>query len=325
MEQRQLSFIAYDTMCRITITVPGGMDGNMILEEARKLAVQVETTLSMFDEQSELSRMCRNYIPGKVYPLSPMLFTFMEQTLRAAGMTGGAFDPTVGPLVKLWDFLADNPKVPGEQELGEALTRVGYRHIVMDEEQQAVVFDRAGIGFDPGAAGKGYALELVVGLLKGYSVTQAVLDFGGNLYVMGGRHVPETGMVHPWRTAVRNPDAVDSIIGTVMMEDCGIATSSWYEHCFEKDGTVYHHLLNPGTGYPMPLKLKSVSVISSSPTLTDLLSTAFFVLGEKDGVEMITQMRVCTGEKIEFVAVLENGQIRASEGAGFQNIYATQY
>lgn len=317
MVQRQLSFIAYDTMCRISAAVPSGIDGTVILKAARKLAVQVEETLSMFDGRSELSRMCREYVPGQAYALSPMLFTFMEQTLKVAEMTGGAFDPTVGPLVKLWDFLAEDPKIPAKTDLREVLDHVGYQHILMERERQAAVFDCAGLGFDPGAAGKGFALELVAELLKAHSVTQAVLDFGGNLYVIGGKRDAAAGKRLPWNVAVRNPDAVDSMIGMVPMEDCGIATSSWYEHCFEKDGKLYHHLLNPKTGYPMPLKLKSVSILSSSATLTDLLSTAFFVLGEREGAGLVEQMRVLTGEKIEFVAVLEDGRVRASEGARF--------
>lgn len=320
MEQRQVSFIAYDTMCRIHITVPDGMDGEKLLKGARTLAIQVERTLSMFDGQSELSRMCRNYIPGEAYALSPMLFTFMEQTLLVAEMTGGAFDPTVGPIVKLWDFLADHPKVPAELELREALGHVGHWRISLEKERQAAVFQCPGMGFDPGAAGKGYALSLVAGYLKEHSVKRAVLDFGGNLYVIGGKQDAATGKSLPWKTAVRSPDAAEAIIGTVPMEDCGIATSSWYEHCFEKDGTVYHHLLDPETGYPMPLKLRSVSVLSSDGTLTDLLSTAFFVLGEVGGNELVEKMRVLTGERIEYVAVLEDGRVRASEGAGFLGV-----
>lgn len=318
MEQRQLSFIAYDTICKVTITVPEGADGEMLLGAAGDLAAQVETTLSMFDGQSELSRMCMSYVPGQPYPVSLMLFTFMEQTLVAAAMTDGAFDPTVGPLVKLWDFLADSPRVPEEQEILRTLDRVGYRHITMDQERRAAVFDREGIVFDPGAAGKGFALELVAGLLREKGVTQAILDFGGNLYVIGGKVNQDTGELLPWKTAVRNPDALDSVIGTVPMMDCGIATSSWYEHCFKKDGEVYHHLLNPITGYPLPLKLKSVSILSSSGTLTDLLSTVFFVLGEEKGSQLLAQMRERTGERIEYIAVLEDGQVRASEGAEFR-------
>lgn len=317
MEQKQISFIAYDTICRITITVLNSDDGEKLLDAARNLAAQVETTLSMFDSRSELSCMCRSYVPDEPYVLSSILFTFMQQTLEMAAITKGAFDPTVGPLVKLWDFLADSPQVPEKSEILRTLECVGYRHITMDRRQQTATFDRSGIVFDPGAAGKGFALELVAGFLRENGVTQAILDFGGNLYVIGGKVNYDTGEVLPWKTAVRNPDVLDSVIGTVPMENCGIATSSWYEHCFKKDGNVYHHLLDPRTGYPLVLKLKSVSILSSNGTLTDLLSTAFFVLGLEQGEQLIMKMRARSGERIEYVAVLEDGQVRASKGAEF--------
>ena len=81
------------------------------------------------------------------------------------------------------------------------------------------------------------------------------------------------------------------MFGTVQLQDAGIATSSWYEHSFQKNGTVYHHLLDPRTGYPMPLTLKSVSILSSRPVYTDLLSTAFFILGEEEGGVLVDRLR----------------------------------
>ena len=92
------------------------------------------------------------------------------------------------------------------------------------------------------------------------------------------------------------------MFGTVQLQDAGIATSSWYEHSFQKNGTVYHHLLDPRTGYPMPLTLKSVSILSSRPVYTDLLSTAFFILGEEEGGVLVDRLRRDSGEMIEYVA-----------------------
>ena len=93
--------------------------------------------------------------------------------------------------------------------------------------------------------------------------------------------------------------------------------ASWYEHSFQKNGTVYHHLLDPRTGYPMPLTLKSVSILSSRPVYTDLLSTAFFILGEEEGGVLVDRLRRDSGEMIEYVAVREDGTVAASPGAAF--------
>ena len=103
------------------------------------------------------------------------------------------------------------------------------------------------------------------------------------------------------------PDNTGSVFGTVQLQDAGIATSSWYEHSFQKNGTVYHHLLDPRTGYPMPLTLKSVSIPVLAAVYTDLLSTAFFILGEEEGGVLVDRLRRDSGEMIEYVAVRRMG------------------
>ena len=152
--------------------------------------------------------------------------------------------------------------------------------------------------------------------LRQGGVRQAVLDYGGNLFVIGA-HQDAQGGTRPWKVEIRDPDNTGSVFGTVQLQDAGIATSSWYEHSFQKNGTVYHHLLDPRTGYPMPLTLKSVSILSSRPVYTDLLSTAFFILGEEEGGVLVDRLRRDSGEMIEYVAVREDGTVAASPGAAF--------
>ena len=277
------AFLAYDTLCRIAAEIPE--DGEQLLEQREEEAHGLERTLSMFDPDSELSRLCRDIRPGEAVPVSETLYTFLEQNLEICRLSGGAFDPTVGPVVKLWNFLT-------------------------------VTFDLSGIGLDPGAAGKGFALGLTVDRLRQGGVRQAVLDYGGNLFVIGA-HQDAQGGTRPWKVAIRDPDNTGSVFGTVQLQDAGIATSSWYEHSFQKNGTVYHHLLDPRTGYPMPLTLKSVSILSSRPVYTDLLSTAFFILGEEEGGVLVDRLRRDSGEMIEYVAVREDGTVAASPGAAF--------
>ena len=308
------AFLAYDTLCRIAAKIPG--EGERLLEQCETEAHELEHTLSMFDPDSELSVLCRDIRPGEAVPVSETLYTFLEENLEICRLSDGAFDPTVGPLVKLWDFLARTPHVPSAERIQEVLGRVGYKHIRLNRETRTVAFDLAGIGLDPGAAGKGFALGLTVDRLRRGGVRQAVLDYGGNLFVMGA-HQDARGETRPWRVAIRDPDDTGSVCGTVELQDAGIATSSWYEHSFQKDGVVYHHLLDPRTGYPMPLTLKSVSILSSRPVYTDLLSTAFFILGETAGSALVDRLRRDSGEMIEYVAVREDGTVATSAGAAF--------
>lgn len=311
------SFLAYDTLCRIAADIPAGKES--LLEQCEEEAHALERTLSMFDPDSELSRLCRDICPGEAIPVSETLRSFLEQNLEVCRLSGGAFDPTVGPLVRLWDFLADTPQIPSAEKVRDTLARVGYQHIKLNSEESTVSFDIPGIGLDPGAAGKGFALGLAVDRLRRGGVRQAVLDYGGNLFVMGA-HKEKNGEIRPWKVAIRDPDDTSAVFGVVELQNAGIATSSWYEHSFQKNGDVYHHLLNPRTGYPVPLTLKSVSILSSKPVYTDLLSTAFFILGEEAGSALVDQLRRDSGEMIEYVAVREDGSVVASTDASFLSV-----
>lgn len=165
------AFLAYDTLCRIAAEIPE--DGEQLLEQCEEEAHGLERTLSMFDPDSELSRLCRDIRPGEAVPVSETLYTFLEQNLEICRLSGGAFDPTVGPVVKLWDFLSQTPRIPSAERIRAVLDRVGYQHVRLDRNTRTVTFDLSGIGLDPGAAGKGFALGLTVDRLRQGGVRQA--------------------------------------------------------------------------------------------------------------------------------------------------------
>lgn len=308
-------FVAYDTFCRICVTTEDEALAAQALTAAEDLALQVQSTLNMFDAESELSRLCGSYQPNVWTPVSPLLRDFLAQNLDFCRRTDGAFDPTVGPLIKLWDFLAQSPKIPSSEELAAACARVGYHHIRLDEAASQVAFDAPGVVIDPGASGKGFALKLAAEAIRTHGIFQAALDFGGNLFFLGGKQAE--GGSRPWKIAVRDPDHTETYVGTLELENCGIATSSWYEHSFQKEGVVYHHLLDPRTGRPKPLTLKSVSILSSDAAYTDFLSTAFFMLGVERGAQLVETLRRESGAYIAYLAIDQNGEIWKSPGLPF--------
>ena len=119
------AFLAYDTLCRIAAELPE--DGEQLLEQCEEEAHGLERTLSMFDPDSELSRLCRDIRPGEAVPVSETLYTFLEQNLEICRLSGGAFDPTVGPVVKLWDFLSQTPRIPSAERIRAVLDRRGWK------------------------------------------------------------------------------------------------------------------------------------------------------------------------------------------------------
>lgn len=315
MIQRGISFFAYDTLCKVNVQAETTDRADGLVNAVRSIALDIQSSLNMFDPESELSRLCAEYVPHTEYPVSNLLYDFLGQNLAFSEHTGGVFDCTVGPLVRLWDFLADQPRVPTQVEIRTTAARVGYRHVHLNPETNHVWFDAPGIVIDPGAGGKGYALELCARYLKDAGVTHGLLDFGGNLYLIGGN--PALPNDPPWRVALIDPDDTESYYGTVALMDCGIASSSWYEHSFEKNGVIYHHLLDPFSGTPRPLDLKSVSILSSSGALTDFLSTAFFLLGAQKGALLVDRLAQESGEYIGYVALTSCREILVSGNVMF--------
>lgn len=211
---QEITFLAYDTMCRVAADLAPGQEH--VLARVQESAREVEARLSMFDPDSELSHLCRDYTPGIPVPVSDLLCDFLACNLDICRRSGGAFDPTVGPLIKLWDFLRDTPEIPSDQAIAACLERVGYSHLTLDRTQKTVTFDRPGIGLDPGASGKGYALGLAVDILRAAGVSNGVIDYGGNLFVLGQKQDERTGQKRPWKVAVRDPENPASVLAPLV-------------------------------------------------------------------------------------------------------------
>lgn len=315
--QRDITFIAYDTLCRIYIADPVKNEVDL-LEQTKALALSVQNTLNMYDADSELSRLCSSYIPGKPEKISEMLFDFILQNLEFSKQTEGNFDFTVGPLMKMWNFLADRPEIPDKEKIRRIRKRVGYKKIHLTSKKE-ILFDVDGMTLDPGASGKGYALELTADFLKNHGIVHAVLDFGGNVFVIGGKKNLEE-KEEPWRVAIRHPNGHGNL-GIVELMNKGISTSSWYEHGFEKNGKIYHHLLNPYTGEPQESDISSVSIVSSRAVYTDFVSTAFFIMGMEKGKHLIKYLKNHKNIDVDYIALKKNGELFTSDGIKFVACY----
>jgi thiamine biosynthesis lipoprotein len=160
------------------------------------------------------------------------------------------------------------------------------------------------MAIDLGAIAKGYTADKVSALLAEYGVTSALVSLGGNITAIGTKPGGPS-----WRVAVRNPDDPESYLCILSISDQTVSTSGGYERYFEQDGVVYHHILDPLTGSPARSGLKSVSVVSSSGTVADALSTALFVLGEDAA---LTLWRAC--DDFDAVLVREDGTVLVTEG-----------
>ena len=154
---------------------------------------RIDRLMSHYRRDSPLSRLNREAASGPV-AVEPELLAFLDLCLRWSRESDGAFDVTVGPLMRAWGFFRDEGRVPGKGELAAALEVVGYRHVVLDREAGTVQFDRPGVELDLGGIGKGYAVDRVVDLLRRQGIASALVNLGGSsVYGLGappGRRAP---------------------------------------------------------------------------------------------------------------------------------------
>jgi thiamine biosynthesis lipoprotein len=172
------------------------------------------------------------------------------------------------------------------------------------KEPSTVMLKEEGMALDLGAIAKGYACDRTAEILKEKGIKHGILDFGGNVYALGTR--PDGS---PWRVGIKMPIIGESgLVCFLEVSDVSVVTSGGYERYFEKDGVIYHHLLDPKTGYPVSNGLLSVSIVAKSSTYADALSTACFVLGLGDGMKLVTDFGY------EGIFVTEDYKIYVTDG-----------
>ncbi len=244
---------------------------DLALEEARK----ADMLLSDYLEDSELSRVNREAGSGPV-AVSAEFYQVLERCLEYSRLSDGAFDPTVGRLMKTWGFYKGKGALPNKLSIWWALRSVGYQHLSLDAGKRTVSFDVGGLQLDPGGFGKGYAVERMVEVLRARGVEAAMVSGGAStLYGIGAPPDEPQG----WRADIRDPKDRDRVVETVYLRDESLSTSGSYEKFFTVDGVVYSHIMDPRTGMPAKDTL-AVSVLAPSAFDTEVWSTALFVNGK---------------------------------------------
>jgi thiamine biosynthesis lipoprotein len=245
----------------------------VIVGEALDEIDRVDRLMSHYRRDSPLSRLNREAANGPV-TVEPELLDFLAECVRWSRESDGAFDITVGPLMKAWGFFRDEGRVPGEDELARALEVVGYRHVVLDRIAGTVRFDRPGVELDLGGIGKGYAVDRVVEGLRRRGVVSALVNLGGSSVYGLGRPPGRDA----WEIGIQDPTDPRKTALTVKLRDRALSVAGGYERFFEKDGVTYSHIMDPQTGRPVQGVL-SVAVLSDAATDGDALDDVLYVLG----------------------------------------------
>ncbi|MDQ5983383.1 MAG: FAD:protein FMN transferase [Eubacteriales bacterium SKADARSKE-1] len=205
--------------------------------------------------------------------------------LNTAKMTNGAFEPAILPVSILWDFSADTPKVPNENELKKAVSNVGHSNLEIDKNSLKVRKLSPLSLVDLGAVGKGAACDTAIKEYEKSNAKSAIISVGGSIGVYGTKKDKSA-----FNIAIRDPlntknDAVS--FATLKIYKGCVSTSGSYERNFNVDGKFYHHVLDTKTGYPTDNDLISTTVYNESGLLTDILSTACYVLGKEKSLPLL--------------------------------------
>jgi thiamine biosynthesis lipoprotein ApbE len=258
---------------RATVTIYGMDDG--LAEAAAKEALaemhRIETVMSNWKEDSEISRLNRDS-KGTPVKVSSEMLGLLLKAQKYSKFTAGAFDVTARPVVRLWGFQGGEARLPTESDIADALSRVGWRKMVIDKEDSTVAL-LEGAEIDLAGIGKGYAVDRSVEILKSHRVASALVDLGGNMFAIGTPPGREA-----WSIGIRDPEDSKGVIGKLLISDEGVATSGNYENFVVIDGKRYGHIVDPRTGSTVDHVL-GVTVVARSATESDALSTALFVLG----------------------------------------------
>lgn len=243
-------------------------------EEALEEIERLEAQLSFYRPESEVSHVNAHAWEGWVR-VTPPLFALLRQAKRLSKTTQGAFDPTVGPLMRCWGFAGGAGELPDPADLWAAREAVGMDKVWLDEENFAVRYALPRVSIDLGSIGKGYAVERAARLLRDNEVASALIHGGTSTLVALGAPPGEEG----WPVAIQHPSHPDSEVATIRLRDTSLSVSAPHGKAFEAGGRVFGHVMDPRTGEPVQgAALAAVSLPSA--TETDALSTALLVVGE---------------------------------------------
>lgn len=267
----------------------------LVLDELRR----VEDVFTVWRD-SELTRLNERAGQGPI-SVSREMAELLAVSVECGRMTHGAFDITHFPLRPLWNYKAEHPTLPSQEQIDAALAFVDYSRIKVDLEHNTVEMPR-GFSVDLGGIAKGYGIDRAMRVMLDQGVKNGLVQAGGDTKALGRK------FGEPWQIAIKNPRRQGEVFAVLPVVNQCVQTSGDYERFFEIDGQRYHHILDPRTGRPS-LGCMSATVIGPEATFGDGIATAMCVLGPEAGMAIIERL-----DRVEAVLVGMDGQVHLSSG-----------
>ncbi|AXN31386.1 FAD:protein FMN transferase [Vibrio coralliilyticus] len=285
VEQIHLSGPTMGTTYNIKYIESEGIPSPEVLQkEVDRLLEEVNDQMSTYRKDSELSRFNQNQT-STPFEVSPQTATVVKEAIRLNGLTLGALDVTVGPLVNLWGFGPEaRPEVvPTDEELAARKANTGIQHLTV--EGNLLTKDIPNLYVDLSTIAKGWGVDVVADYIQSQGIQNYMVEVGGEMRLKG---INREGV--KWRIAIEKPSADERAVQEIIEPgDMAVATSGDYRIYFERDGVRYSHIINPQTGKPIRHKVVSVTVLDKSSMTADGLATGLMVLGEEQGMKIANE------------------------------------
>ena len=267
---------SHESMGTVFTVAVYGRDRSFLAEVVEQVFEEVDRLdkqMSNYKSDSELSAINRE-AAGHPVVVEPGLFHLLEISAHRSEETDGAFDITVGPLMKSWGFFRGRGRLPTGAEITQVLKRVGYQHVKLDVQHRTIRFDEPGIDLDLGGIAKGYAVDRAVDILRSNGITSALVSSGtSSIYALGS-----PPGVRGWKITVRDPYDARKPADVIHLQNYSVSISGSYEKFFKIGEKDYCHIMDPHTGWPVQGVLSTV-VLATTGTDTDGRSAGCFVMG----------------------------------------------
>lgn len=307
---RTYTHFCFDTVCTITIYSKKQKDESKTIDACFNLCDKYENLFNKHNQDSEIYKINSGTLNKAVSKknisnnmiVSPETLGLIRQSLYYSKLSKGAFDITISPIVDLWD-INDNPHIPQKNDILKALKYVDYNGIII--KNNTIRLSHKNQALDLGGIAKGYAADQIKNLLQDKKVISAIINFGGNIQTLGNNNDKDfnIGITKPFG------ENADDYSAKLKIKDMSVVTSGIYERYFKKNNKIYHHILNPQTGYPVENSLYSVTIISKNSIDGDALSTSAFVMGLSKGLSLINSL-----DNIYAVFITKDYKIHLSDG-----------
>jgi thiamine biosynthesis lipoprotein len=301
-EPQSHTYFIFDTI--ITLRVFDDRMKTSHFTEVEQLLNRIDREMNRQRAGSEIDQI--NQMAGlKAVAVSEETFRVIQTALEYSESSDGKFDLTIGPLVTLWGIGSESAAVPDSSSLDQALKLIDYTKVTLDEPTFSVMLAETGMSLDLGSIAKGFAADVIADYLTAHHMNSAIIDLGGNIIALGAK--PNGS---DWSIGIQAPDKQrGQHLGLIKVKDKTIVTSGIYERFFEENGTLYHHIFNTTTGYPVANNLLSVTIVTEVSMDADALSTTVFALGLEAGLTFIEQRK-----DVEAIFVTTAKEIHLSPG-----------